>query len=183
MGKLLQDNVIDSINPTSKGTILRSMAIFTTIELCGSFLTGKTNQGTTTENFKAFCESKYMDSIYHDKSDLLLSIFRNGVSHSYIPKGCALLSSDTREENNHLKFYSEGLSIYIPKLAEDVTNAIQKYLVDLKNDNKLKENYKSVIEQLDKEGDDKYKKFLEEHNIKTEKENRGVVRDIKLDID
>lgn len=181
MGKLLQDNVIDSINPTSKGTILRSMAIFTAIELCGSFLTGKTNQGTTTENFKAFCESKYMDSIYHDKSDLLLSIFRNGVSHSYIPKGCALLSSDTREENNHLKFYSEGLSIYIPKLAEDVTNAIQKYLVDLKNDNKLKENYKSVIEQLDKEGRDKYEKFFKKHNIETE--NIGAVRDIKLDID
>ena len=38
----LVKNVVDSINEKSKGTILRSIAIFTAIELCGSFLRSKT---------------------------------------------------------------------------------------------------------------------------------------------
>jgi hypothetical protein len=33
-------NVLDSLDKRAKGTILRSMAIFTAIELCGSILTG-----------------------------------------------------------------------------------------------------------------------------------------------
>jgi hypothetical protein len=71
----LMKNVVASIDEKSKGTILRSMAIFTAIELCGSFLRGKTGSGTTKPNFLAFCKSKYMPTDYVTLAELLYFIF------------------------------------------------------------------------------------------------------------
>lgn len=176
----LEKNVIDSMDLKSKGTILRSMAIFTAIELCGSFLTGETGSSRTKDNFLAFCESKYMSSNYHKISELLYSIFRCGVSHSYIPKGAALLSSSKKAKGYHLCFCDKGLCIYIPQLAEDVTEAVESFVKDLKQNNKLQSNYYEVISKLDKEGKGKYLEFIKKHGIKTQKIGiRGDV-DVRL---
>lgn len=150
----------------SKGTILRSMAIFTAIELCGSFLTGETGSSTTKNNFLAFCGSKYMSSRYHKISELLYTIFRCGVSHSYIPKGAALLSSSKKDKGYYLCFCDKGSCIYIPQLAEDVTEAVKNFVRDLKQSNKLRNNYYEVISKLDKEGKRRYLEFVKKTRIK-----------------
>ena len=161
----LVKNIVASIDEKSKGTILRSMAIFTAIELCGSFLSGKTGQGTTKDNFSAFCKSKYMPTEYKTLAKLLYSIFRNGVAHSYIPKGAALLSSDKDAENMHLEYCSDGLFIYVPQLANDVTKAIQNFYNDLKCTKDLQDKHAAVISKLDKDGKEAYKKHISEKKI------------------
>lgn len=165
----LEKNVIDSIGPKSKGTILRSMAIFTAIELCGSFLTGERGMGWTKKNFLKFCKSKYMPKGYHKVSKLFYSIFRNGVAHHYIPKGAALLSSIKKAKSLHLVFLDKGLFIYVPQLAEDVTEAIRKFVKDLKKDSNLQSNYYKVISSLSREGKKEYREFVDSHGIKTKK--------------
>jgi len=168
MSKLLEENLIDSMDEKSKGTILRSMAIFTAIELCGSFLTGETGQNTTQKNFVTFCESKYIPEAYHKISSLLYSIFRNGVSHSYVPKGAAYLTSDPGAKELHLRFYESGLCIYVPQLAVDVTGAIKQLILDLKQEKKLNENYYKVFSQLDQVGKEIYQKYVKDNNNKTQ---------------
>jgi hypothetical protein len=163
----LEKNIIDSMDSKSKGPILRSMAIFTAIELFGSFLTGETGEHTTKKNFLKFCESEYMPSKYHEISELLYSIFRCGVSHSYIPKGAALLSGS--EKDYHLCFAEKGLCIYVPQLAEDVTEAVKNFNKDLRQNDELQNNYCKVLCKLDKEGKRKYLEFIEKHGKKTQK--------------
>jgi len=179
MGKLVENNVIDSIDRDSKGTILRTMAIFTAMELCGSFLSGKTGPRTTGKNFKTFCESKYMKKIYHPISCLLLNIFRNGVAHSYISKGAALLGSDKKTQKHHLKFTTNGLFIYVPEFAKDIKKAIADLLNDIENEPSLRKNYKAVLDELDKTGKEKYARFIEDKNITPEEVDfrRDIIRD------
>jgi hypothetical protein len=163
----LMKNVVASIDEKSKGTILRSMAIFAAIELCGSFLTGKTGRGTTKSNFLEFCKSKkYMPTEYKTRAELLYSIFRNGVAHSYIPKGAAILSSDKDAENMHLEYCSDGLFIYVPQLANDVTRAIQDFYKDLKCTKDLQDKHAAVISKLDKDGKEAYNRHISDNRIK-----------------
>ncbi len=168
MSRLIEDNLIDSIGPNGKGTILRSMAIFTAMELCGSFLTGKTGPGTTERNFKAFCESEYLLQ-YNKISPLLYSIFRNGVAHSYVPKGSAQLTSDPNAAPCHLIFYDSGICIFVPQLADDVKAAILLLVKDIKKYPDLEQNYKSVFSQLEKIGTKEYQKFIKENDIEVQK--------------
>lgn len=162
----LVKNVVDSIDEKSKGTILRSVAIFIAIELCGSFLRGKTGKNTTKPNFLKFCKSKYMPIGYKTRAELLYSIFRNGVAHSYIPKGAALLSSDKNAENMHLEYCSDGLFIYVPQLANDVTKAIQDFYNDLKCTKDLQNRHDAVISKLDKDGKGTYNEHISTKGIK-----------------
>jgi len=176
----LVDNVLDSLDRSSKGTILRSMAIFTAIELCGSILNGKTGGGTTRDNFLAFCKSKYMPVPYHQVADLLYTIFRNGVAHSYIAKGAALLSSNYYDRNKHLKCYTNGLFIYVPRLANDLRYSIQRFYQDIKTSTVLQNNYKAIIQGLDSDGSTKYNKYLSDTN--TTPIARKIKRDIVTDL-
>ena len=172
-------NLLDSIDKNSKGTILRSMAIFTAIELCVCIITGKT-KGNSKHNFITFCYSKYMPSQYSSVSDLLYTIFRCGVSHSYIPKGAALLSSNYYDIKKHLSFYRNGLFIYVPALSKVVDKAIKSLYQDIKNKPHLKSNYKQLLTQLDNEGFNKYQAFIQANNIQTKKSN--IKRDIITDL-
>ena len=162
----LVKNILDSISKSSKGTILRSMAIFTAIELCGSFLTGNTGPGSTKNNFLKFCRSNYFPRKYHSISELLYIIFRNGVAHSYIAKGSALLSSNYRDKSKHLKYYKNGLFIYVPELANNLRDSIKNLFQDIKNDSTLRDNYNRVIEKLGNEGNRKYRRHIADHNIR-----------------
>jgi len=164
----LLNNVVGSMDSQSKGTILRSIAIFTAIELCGSLLSGRTGSGTTKTNFLNFCKSKYMPERYKIFAELLYTIFRNGVAHSYIPKGAAILSNDTKGEEMHLKCCDDGLFIYVPKLADDVTEAIKNFYNDLKRTPDLKSKYKAVISELDNVGKSEYENYVRNNNITTE---------------
>lgn len=176
----LKEHLIQSLDEKTKGTILRAMAVFTAIELYGSFLTGKTGEGTTKSNFITFCTSKYIATSYHQVSELLYHIFRNGVAHSYIPKGAAFLSQNPGDEPYHIKYLKDGLFIYIPKLAQDVSGAIILFYDDLKTDPVLKSNYDVVLRQLDEGGRKFYTKFINDHNIITES-NINIRRGIGLD--
>lgn len=181
MGKFLEENLIDSMDEKSKGTILRSMAIFTAIELCGSFLTGKVGPNTTKTNFITFCKSNYVPTKYRKISELLYSIFRNGVAHSYIPKGSAHLTSDPKAKSCHLQFFDSGLCIYVPELAKDITEAVRKLIKDLKKDTGLKNRYLKIFCQLDKMGKQKYQEYIKEKNITTK--SGTFVGDISIDIE
>jgi translation initiation factor 2 beta subunit (eIF-2beta)/eIF-5 len=167
MSKLLAENLIDSIGENSKGTILRSMAVFTAIELCGSFLTGKTGEKTTRENFLTFCESKYLPEAYRKISTLLYDIFRNGVSHSYVAKGAAHLTSASEAKELHLHFCVSGLCIFVPRLAEDVRKGIEQLIIDLKQEKELNDNYHKILLQLHEDGEKIYQRYVKENNIKT----------------
>lgn len=172
MSSLLDENLPDSIDDqTPKGTILRSIAIFTAMELCGSFLTGETGPGTTSKNFKAFCTSKYMPNPYHRVADLLLSNFRNGVAHSYVAKGAAHLSSDEGCRNIHLEFFDSGLCVFVPAFAEDVTNAIKKLAKDIRSNPTMQEPYYKVFRDLHALGKKDYTDFIKRNNITTRSEN------------
>ncbi len=168
MSHLIEDNLIDCMRESARGTILRASAIFTSMELAGSFLTGKTGQGTTKRNLETFCRSSYMPERYHALSPLISSIFRNGVSHSYITQGGALLGSDPSTSNHHLKFYRQGVFIYVPQFAEDVISAVRGLWKDINENGDLKANYTSVFKQLQESGIKKYNKFLKESNITPE---------------
>jgi len=167
MGKFLEENLIDSMDEKSKGTILRAMAVFVAIEVCGSFLTGKTGRSTTRDNFITFCKSKYIPKKYHKISELLYEIFRNGVAHSYVPKGGAHLTSDPRARKHHICFEQDGLFIHVLTLAGDVTNAIKNFVKDLKKNKLLQKNYYTVLQQLDEYGKEKYRNFIRQNKIKT----------------
>ena len=172
----LVGNVLDSLDRRSKGTILRSIAMFTAIELCGSILNGKTGQGNTKKNFLTFCKSKYMPTAYHNIAELLYSIFRNGVAHSYVPKGAALLSSNYYDRSRHLKFYSNGLFIYVPRLAKDLRSSIHALYQDIKSNATLQNNYNNVTQQLDTDGSTQYRNYLSQAGISP------ISRKIKRDI-
>ena len=169
-----------SIDKSSKGTMLRSMAIFTAIELCGSILNGKTGVRTTKENFISFCNSDYMPPTYNEVSDLLYTIFRCGVAHSYISKGAALLSSNYNDKNKHLVFYQNGLFIYVPEFSKDVSKAIRSLYKDIKTNSGLEANYKKVINQLDGDGLRSYQDFIRKNGMITKKFkiNRDIVTDL-----
>lgn len=172
----LVGNVLDSLDRRSKGTLLRSMAIFTAIELCDSILNGKTGQGNTKKNFLTFCKSKYMPTVYHNIAELLYSIFRNGVAHSYVPKGAALLSSNYSDRSRHLKFYSNDLFIYTPRLAKDLHSSIHALYQDMKSNATLQNNYNNVTQQLDTDGSTQYRNYLSQAGISP------ISRKIKRDI-
>lgn len=177
---VLKNRIIQSIDEKTKGTILRAMAIFTAIELYGSFLSGNTGPGNTKNNFSTFCKSKYMPQKYHKLKDLLYNLFRNGITHSYIPKGSAHLSGNPLDKESHLKFLEDGLFIYVPKLAEDVTKAIKLFYEDLKDSKKLKSNYQKIFLKLDDDGGKEYLKFIEDNNIITI-DNIKIEGDIDFD--
>lgn len=177
----LVNNVIDSMDDNSKGTILRSMAIFSTIELCGSILNGRTAQGTSEQNFMTFCNSNYMPRKYTQVSELLYKSFRCGVAHSYVAKGGALLSSDPKERRKHLKAFSNGLLIYVPTLATDVSAAVRKLYSDIRSKASMEAKYKRVLGKLDTDGLDAYSKYLFRYNVKPI--NTRIERDIVVDID
>lgn len=158
-------NVISSMKKTPKGTILRSVAVCIGIELGGSFITGKTGQRTTTKNFKIFCKSKYMPIAYHKIAPLLLINVRNGIAHSYIPKGGIIVTSDSNMKNYHLKFFSGGLCVYIPTLSEDVQEGLKKLMYDIQRDKTLQEKYHRVIQTVDKDGIEVYKKYITQNKI------------------
>ena len=162
----LVKNVIPSMNEISKGTILRSMAIFTAIELGGSFLRGKTGKNTTKPNFLIFCRSPYMTR-YENYAKLLYEIFRNGVAHSYLAKGGALLSSEPKDKDMHLEYFDDGLFIYVPQFASDVTKAIQDFCNDLKYTKDLKDKYESVLSKLHTDGMQAYNTYIKNNNITT----------------
>ena len=163
----LISNLYNSLNKTSKGTILRSVAVFIAIEFCGSILTGRTGNGTTRLNFKEFCESKYLSKKYHRVSDLLYLIFRNGVAHSYLAKGGALLTSSKNAINGHFKFLNSGLLIYVPVFAQDVQVAIKKLYKDIKtNKNNLRINYEKIIQDLHNTGMKFYKDYIKRNKIR-----------------
>lgn len=168
MSKFLEENLIDSMDEKSKGTILRSTAIFIAMEVCGSFLTGKTGPGTTRDNFITFISSQYVSKNYHDIGELLYSIFRNSVAHHYIPKGATLLTSDPDARDCHLQFYKQGLCIYVPKMAGDITEAIKKLIVYIKGDTDLKAQYYRVLQKLDEDGKREYEKYVRDNKIKFE---------------
>ncbi len=178
MGKLLEENLIDSMDASSKGTILRAMAVFTSIELCGSILTGKTGPSTTKDNFLAFVKSKYVDQKYHHVAELLFRLFRNGVAHSYIAKGGAILSSESNSSSAHMTFLDQGLFIYIPTLADDITKAVKNLTQDIQKEPILNSNYTQIIKQIDSEGQKYYKDFLQEKKIQTQQAK--INRDIDL---
>jgi hypothetical protein len=166
MSKFLEENLIDSMDEKSKGTILRSMAIFVAIEVCGSFLTGKTGIRTTKDNFISFISSKYVPEKYRKVGLLLYSMFRNSVSHHYIPKGAALLTSDSEAQDCHLQFYQQGLCIFVPKMAGDITEAIKKLIADIKKDAELQKKYYAVLKQLDRDGKKAYEMYVRENGVK-----------------
>jgi hypothetical protein len=172
----LVGNVLDSLDRRSKGTILRSMAIFTAIELYGSILNGKTGRGNTKKNFLTFCKSRYMPTAYHNIAELLYGIFRNGIAHSYVPKGEALLSSNYYDKSKHLKFYSNSLFIYVPQLAKDLPSSIHMFYQDIKINATLQNNYNNVIQQLDTDGSTQYRNYLSQAGISP------ISRKIKRDI-
>jgi hypothetical protein len=178
-------HALAAIDPDTKGTLLRAMAIFTIIELYGSFITGKTGKDNTQNNFLTFCTSKYIAEEYRKVSKLLYKIFRNGVMHSYIAKGAAFLSSQNTEESAiyHLQFFDKGLWIYVPKFAEDVSRAIEKFTKELKENVDLQKKYKAVFQEIDNEGKKTYLKFINKNKIKTintSKENIRLVGDIDI---
>ncbi len=123
-----------------------------------------------------------MPEKYYRVSKLLYSIFRCGVTHSYISKGAALLSSASCDEVRHLKFYENGLFIYVPELASDVSKAIRLLYEDIKQDNdNLKKKYDIVIEQLDSEGKKAFDDFIKQYpsEIINETIKRDIVTEIK----
>ena len=166
MGELFK-NLADAMDEERpKGTLEISMAIFAIMELCGSFITGKTGTGTSRDNFLTFCESDYVSQKYHKISQLLYCIFRNGVVHSYVPKGAAHLTSDRRAEIYHLQFFNSGLCIYVPELAKDITGAIKALKVDLRQDQQIRSNYNKILRELDIAGKNYYSNYIREKNIK-----------------
>jgi hypothetical protein len=117
-----------------------------------------------------------MRTEYRKIAKLLYEIFRNGVAHSYVPKGAALLSSNYCDRNRHLKFYSNGLFIYVPQLARDLRSSIRAFYQDIKSNAALKNNYNNVIRQLDTEGSEKYRDHLSKACI------TPIAQNIKRDI-
>ena len=170
MATSLEEILTKSLDENKDDTLLRMLTAFIHIELCGSFLTGKTGPGTTTKNFYAFSRSKYMPEEYHKIAPLLLSIFRNGIAHCYLPKGGAIPTSERVAADKHLHFYEQGICIYVPKLAEDVKTAIKNIFNDIRENTISQKSYYSIFEQSDQIGKSEYEKFLEENGIQTEKD-------------
>ncbi len=117
-----------------------------------------------------------MPTAYHNIAELLYSIFRNGVAHSYVPKGAALLSSNYYDRSRHLKLYSNGLFIYVPRLARDLHSSIRALYQDIKSNAILQNNYNNVIQQLDTDGSTQYRNYLSQSGISP------IPRKIKGDI-
>lgn len=178
---LIKDDLLESIKKPSN-TLLKCMMIVTAIEFCGSFLTGKTGIRTTECNFLEFWRSKYMPGDYHDKGALIYNILRNGVSHSFIAKGGVVPSNEKESSDKHLKFFNQGIFIYVRKFEEDVVRGLLALLDDL-NDKRnvdLRRNYCKVLSDLSGDGLGVYKKFLKDSGIDP---LPGIIRgDISLDI-
>ncbi|MDP2364848.1 MAG: hypothetical protein Q8M94_13905, partial [Ignavibacteria bacterium] len=106
---------------------------------------------------------------------------RCGVAHSYISKGSALLSSDNNDEKKHLNYYEDGLFIYVPELADDVSKAIRLLYEDIKkNNNDLKKKYNFIIEKLNNDGKKVFDDFVKKNNKIKIKET--IKRDIITEI-
>jgi len=169
MPQLIKDHLLGTIRD-ARGALLESIIIFTAIELCGSFITGKTGVRQTKSNFLAFWKSKYMPQKYHELGGLLYEIFRNGVSHSFIAKGGVIPSGDTNSSNLHLVFTEYGIFIYIPQFKDDVIIGVTQLLDDLKkNKNDLKAKYNSVLLSLTRDGKFRYDTFVRTNNISIRK--------------
>ena len=169
MATSIEEILTKSLDENKDDTLLRMLTAFIHIELCGSFLTGKTGRGTTTTNFYAFFQSKYMPKEYYKIAPLLLSIFRNGIAHCYLPKGGAIPTSERAAADKHLHFYEQGICIYVPKLTEDVKAAIKNIFNDIRENTILQKSYYSVFEQSDQIGKSEYERFLKENGIQTER--------------
>ncbi|TSC86154.1 MAG: hypothetical protein G01um10148_660 [Parcubacteria group bacterium Gr01-1014_8] len=175
------EDLVNSIGPNEKGTLLWASAVFTAMEMCGSFITGKTGPGTTKNNFVAFCKSVYMPPQYHPIAELIYELFRNGVSHSYVAKGAVVPTADPSAQSEHLGFFNQGLLIYVPSFASDVQNAITTLWGDIKKDKAANEtlhqkqyskyskgifwNYMEIFHKLDIAGKLVYRNFIKANSI------------------
>jgi hypothetical protein len=173
---LIEDNLIGAIGSTGD-TLLKCMMIVTAIEFCGSIVTGETDPTTTETNFSAFWNSEYMPKEYHRVGDLLYKILRNGVSHSFVAKGGVIPSAEAASSGKHMKFFEQGVFIYVPQLEKDVVSGIRKLLEDMgKGKDHLKEHYDSVLSELQRSGKAEYDKFVKENKIEVSPEQiRGDI--------
>lgn len=178
---LFFDDLINSIGPNDKGTLLQASAVFTAMEMCGSFLTGKTGRGSTKNNFITFCKSSYMPLQYHKIAELMYELFRNGVSHSYVPKGAIIPTAHPLAKAEHLNFFNQGLLIYVPLFAEDVQKSVKRLWDDIKKDRAANEklhkkqyqnyskglfwNYMEIFHKLDSAGRLAYNDFIRKNGI------------------
>ncbi len=166
MENLLTEALPNAISEDKKGVLVRLMAIFSAMDLCGSFLTGKSNPKPARYNFIVFCKSVYMPKKYHGLSDLLYSIFRNGIMHSYVPKGFAIPFGPPTSPKFHLQFSNDGLWLCVPKMEEDFGGGLKKLVKNIKRYPKLRKNYSKVLTELKQFGDTKYQEFARLHNIR-----------------
>ncbi|OGM94043.1 hypothetical protein A2524_02010 [Candidatus Wolfebacteria bacterium RIFOXYD12_FULL_48_21] len=173
MGKLLEDNLIGAIDRAEKtgDTLLMCMICVTAIEFCGSVLTGKTGYSKTTpDNFKTFLSSKYMPIKYHGLKDILYELLRNGVAHSYIPKGYIHPSVESSGASEHLQCFKNGIFIYAPQFCADVTAGIKELLKDIHAESELKSKYEGVLNILSEDREGIYKKHLTDKSITPSRE-------------
>ena len=175
----IEDNLIGAIRSTSD-TLLKCMMIVTAVEFCGSILTAKTGSGNTKKNFLAFWQSRYMPEIYHGTGELLYDILRNGVSHSFIAKGGVIPSANTAGSEKHMRFFNQGVFVYVPKLAEDIIGGIQNFLKDVIENKDLKDNYNLIISELQRSGKAIYDDFVKNNKIETSSEH--IQGDIRPDV-
>lgn len=177
------------IAPREGNNLAFAILCFAHMEFLGSFLTGESKPGRTTENTAAFL--KYMSEVtgikeYGAKAYTLTECFRNGLVHHYmygkvgIPFGVqrAFLP---RAESAHLKFEPQYKTengkqnfigiisfINIYHLFEDFKRTVDQLYEDVRS-GKMLENFEKRLKQIREERDKGFEAiYVDNTKIKSE---------------
>lgn len=110
------------------------------IDAMGGFYKGEESNRNSGNNFKAFVRD-YMDEIYRGdekKVEALHDYLRCGLAHGFCIKQGGIKWKNPYFSNNR----KLGLLVNIYALFKDLKNAFNEYLLDLKNDKDIQENFK-----------------------------------------
>lgn len=127
------------------------LTIFSVIEMCSSYYSGRDSNNSTVSDFLIKYFSKYYEK-FKEKGFArdFYKVFRHGLSHQWSPKASAI---DMNFDNNYfLKITKPGneeiLVLNIPDFYEYTKKALEDFEEDLDNDKTLREIFEKRYNQL-----------------------------------
>jgi hypothetical protein len=118
------------------------------------------------------------NSNYSKYKELLWEDFRNGGSHSILPKGAVVLTGGEAEKEHHLEIMKDPtrskyhLILSTPIFIEDMRVAILKFVEKAQTDSSLVDSYVKTIEKHNKDSQNFIKTFMAKNKISVDFEDK-----------
>lgn len=138
---------IDTLPKYFRTTIPNTLTLFSTVDLVG-FLIGKGAEGDTTGNFNQFFDGQ---GIIVEEMNVLIKVFRHGMTHGYFPKLNLGISYHTSNAGKKMFFNENGnLILNVNQLEDVVLNRLSEIMENESLYANMENQYQKLIGNYEK---------------------------------